>query len=61
MERSIFFKAQACLNKTEDGSGHGQGTAARYEITNRDCVSPPGNSTKGKDLEEDRRDVGETN
>jgi len=24
-------------------------------------VSPPGNPMKGKDLEEDRRDVGETN
>ena len=25
------------------------------------CVSPPGKPTEGKDLEEDRRDVGETN
>ena len=25
------------------------------------CVSPPGNTTKGKDPEEDRRDGGETN
>ena len=38
---------------------------AHYSITmalaNGHCVSPPGNPTKGKDLEEDRRDVGKTN
>ena len=39
----------------------GQGTSAGYGITDGNCVSPPGNPTKGKDLEEDRRDVGETN
>ena len=48
-------------NKLEDGSGPGQGTSAEYEITGGHCVSPPRNPTKGKDLEEDRRDVGETN
>ena len=37
------------------------GTSARYEITDGHCVSPPGNPTKGKDLEEDRRDSGERN
>ena len=34
----------------------GQGTSAGYEIT-----EITGNPMKGKDLEEDRRDVGETN
>ena len=34
--------------------------SARYEITDGHCASPPGNNTKGKDLEEDRRDIGET-
>ena len=43
------------------GSGPGQGMSAGYEITNGHCVSPHGNPTKGKDIEEDRRDVGETN
>ena len=39
-----------------------QGTSAGYEIADGHSVSqPPGNSTKGKDLEENRRDVGETN
>ena len=38
-----------------------QGTSAEYEIIDGDCVSPPGNLTKGPDLEEDRRDDGETN
>ena len=46
--------------KSEDGSGTGQGALAGYEITDGHCVSPPGNPTR-KDLEEDRRDVGETN
>ena len=27
-----------------------QGTSAGYEITDEQCVSPPGNPTKGKDL-----------
>ena len=43
-----------CLNKSGDGSGPGQGTSAGYENTNGHCVSPPGNPTKGKDLEEGR-------
>ena len=43
------------------GSGPGQGTSAGYEITDGHCASPPGNPTKGKDLKEGRRDVGETN
>ena len=46
---------------SEGGSGRGQGTSAEYEITDGHCVSPPGNLTKGKDLEEDRRDGGKTN
>ena len=46
---------------SEDGSGSGQRTSAEYEITGGHCVSPPGNHTKGKDLEEGRRDGGETN
>jgi len=49
------------LNKSEDGSGLGQGTSAGYEITDGFCVSPPGNPMKGTDLEEDQRDGGETN
>ena len=48
-------------DKSEDGSGPGQGTSAGYKITDGHCVSPLGNHTKGKDLEEDQRDVGETN
>ena len=44
------------MNKSEDGNGPGQGMSAGYEITDGHCVSPPGNPTKGKDLEEDRRD-----
>ena len=46
---------------SEDGSGPGRGTSAGYKITDGHCVSPTGNPTKGKDLEEDRRDGGETN
>ena len=49
------------LNKSEDGSGRGQGTSAGYEITDGRCVSPPGNPTKGEDPDENRRDDGETN
>ena len=37
-----------------------QGTSARNEITRGHCVSPTGNHMTGKDLGEDRRDVGET-
>ena len=37
------------------------GTSAGHETTDGDCVSPHGNLMKEKDLEEDRRDVGETN
>ena len=37
------------------------GTSAGYEIIDRNCVSPLGNPTKGKNLEEGRRDGGETN
>ena len=48
------------LNKSEGGSGPVQGTSAEYEITDGHCVSPPGNPTKGKDVEEGQRDVGET-
>ena len=33
-------RSQTRLNKTEDGSGPGQGTSAGYEITDGDCVSP---------------------
>ena len=29
------------MNKSEDGSGPGQGTSAGYEITDGHCVSPP--------------------
>ena len=38
-----------------------QGTSTGYEITDGHHVLRPGNPTKEKDLEEDRRDVGETN
>ena len=44
-----------------DGSGPGQGTSAEYEIFDKRRMSPPGNLTKRNDLEEDRRDDGETN
>ena len=44
------------MNKSEDGSEPGQGTSVGYEITDGHCVSPPGNPTKGKDLEEDELD-----
>jgi len=47
--------------KSEDRRGAGQGSSAEYEITNGHCVSPPGNPTDIKHLEEDRRDGGETN
>ena len=49
------------MNKLEDGSGPGQGTSAEYEITIGRRVPPAGNPTKGNDLEEGRRDDGETN
>ena len=45
---------QKRLNKSEDGSG-------QYEITDGHYISPSGNHTKGKDLDEDRRDGEETN
>ena len=48
------------MNKSQDGSGPEQGTSAGYEITDGHRESPLGNPTKGKDLEEDRRYVGET-
>ena len=35
--------------------------SVEYKITDGHGVSPSGNSTKGHDLEEDPRDVGETN
>ena len=49
------------MNNSEEGSGHGQGTSAEYEITNGHRVSPPGNPMKGNDVDDDRRDDGETN
>ena len=49
------------LNKSKDGSGPGQGMSAGNEITDEHCASPHGSPTKGKDLEEGRRDGGETN
>ena len=49
------------MNKSEDGSGRGQGTSAGYKITDGHCVLPHGNPTKGKDLEEGRRDYEEKN
>ena len=50
------------VNKSENGSGPGQGTSAEYEITDGHRVSPPHeNPSKGYDLEEVRRDGGETN
>ena len=54
-------RSQTCLTKSKDGSGPGQCTSAGYEITDERCVSPLRNHTKGKDLEEVRRDGGETN
>ena len=52
-------KTKVARRIEEDRSGPGQSTSAGYEITDRHCVSSPGNPTKGK--EEGRRDVGETN
>ena len=49
------------IEQVEDGSGPGQGTSAGYEITDGHCLSPSGNTTKGKHLEEGRLDGGETN
>ena len=49
------------MKKSEDGSGPELGTSAEYEITDGHCISLPGNLSKGKDLEEDQRDGGETN
>ena len=43
------------------GSGRGQSASAEYEIFDKRRMSPPGNLTKRNDLEEDRRDDGETN
>ena len=45
------------LKKSEDGSGPGQGTSAGYEITDGHCASPHGHPTKGKYIEEDRRET----
>ena len=42
--------SQTLFNKSEDGSGPGQGKSAAYEITD-------GHPTKGKDLEEGRRET----
>ena len=47
------------MNESEDGTGSGQGTSAGYETTDGHGLSPPGHTTKGKDLDEDRRDVGD--
>ena len=41
------------MNKSEDGSGHGQDTSAEYEITDGHFVSLTGNPIKGKNIEED--------
>ena len=48
------------IDQIRIGSGHRQGTSAGYEIIDGVCVLPPGDPMKGKDLEEDRRDVGDT-
>ena len=54
-------KVTDVIEQVRRQSGSGQGMSAGYEITNGHCVSPPGNPTKGKDLEEDRREGEETN
>ena len=36
-------------------------TSIGYAITDGHCLTPPGNPAEGKDLDEYRRDVGETN
>ena len=54
-------RSQKRLYKSEDGSVHGQGTSAGYEITDGHSVLPHGNPTKGIHLEEGRRDGGEKN
>jgi len=53
-------KATDVIEQEDDGSGPRQGTLAGYEITDGHCVLPLGNRTKGKDQDEDWRDVGET-
>ena len=53
-------KVTDVIEKSEDGSGPVHGTSAGYEITDGHSASPPGNLTKGKDLEEDRRETLET-
>ena len=55
------IKVKDVMNMLEDRSGPGQGTSAGYKVTDEHCVSPPGNPTKGKYLEEGRQDGGETN
>ena len=55
------IKVKDVMNMLEDRSGPGQGTLAGYKVTDEHCVSPPGNPTKGKYLEEGRQDGGETN
>jgi len=49
------------LSNSEDGNRHGHGTSAEYEITNEHRISPPGNDTKGDDIDEDQQDGGEKN
>ena len=51
------------LDKSEDGSGHRQGTSAGYEITDGHCYHHLETLRRETiyDLEEDRRDDGETN
>ena len=46
------------MDKSEDGSVHGQGTLAAYEITDGLSVSPTGNTTKGKYQKEEERNEG---
>ena len=54
-------RSHTSFNKSENGTTPGHSTSAEYEITEGHCVSPPGNPMNEKDLDEDRRNGGQTN
>ena len=54
MEYIFLDSIQYISQKTEVDLGR-----ARYKITDGHCVSPPGNPTKGKYLQEGRQDGGD--
>ncbi|KAK2175255.1 hypothetical protein NP493_742g01047 [Ridgeia piscesae] len=56
----IREKTKDVIEQVRRRSGHGLGNSTGYEITDGHCVTLR-NPTKGKYLEEDRRDDGEKN